>query len=544
MTARQFDARFLERLRDTFATQLPGFLPSQRWFGAKARRIQAVQLADCIPIRMEHGTALIALAAVQYEEGPAETYVLPLLLAPSQSRSEEALRTRVVKVPDPNSTGEIVLTDAFEDSEFLAELLRATQAGVSYLGSQGELQAKPTNALGKILSAAGVLPAGRRSKAEQSNTSVIYGESLILKFFRRLAEGINPDLEIGLFLTEQAHFANVPALAGSLEYHTREGKTSTLGMLQGFVANRGDAWRHTLASLSDFLADADARLRSHGAQSAELSAFRRDGVLPAELAARLNEQADWAGLLGRRTAELHLALASGDAESDFSPEPFTAAFQESLKRSIHDMVVRNFSLLRAKADSIPEAVRAMSAKALELEDDVLLACHAVLEREIHATRTRIHGDYHLGQVLFTGSDFFIIDFEGEPARPLAARRAKRSPLQDVAGMLRSFQYAARSALVVVNGKAGEDENSRAFAEQLATRWQVLASTRFLEEYREAAKGASFLPADAGEFEALLRLHLLEKVVYELGYELNNRPDWLMIPLHGILELARKKEQKP
>lgn len=542
MRSRQFDAGFLERLRDAFATQLPGFLPLQRWFGAKARKIQGAQLADCIAIGLEHGTALIALAAVQYEEGTEERYVLPLLLAPSESRSEEALRTRVIAVPDPDSAGEIVLTDAFEDAAFLEALLRAMQTGASYAGNQGELQGKATSALAKILPAAGAAPTGRRSRAEQSNTSVTYGERLILKFFRRVAEGINPDLEIGVFLTERAHYANVPPLAGSLEYRTREGKTAALGMLQGFVANRGDAWRHALASLSDFLAEAGARLQTNGAPNAEISAFRSGGVLPGELAERLNEQAEWAGLLGRRTAELHLALASDHSESDFAPEAFTAAFQESLKRSIHDMVVQNFGVLRAKIDCIPEAVRGMAASALELEDDVLLASHGVLEREIRATRTRIHGDYHLGQVLFTGSDFFIIDFEGEPARPLAERRAKRSPLQDVAGMLRSFQYAARSALVAAKGNAGEDEGSVDVAEQLARRWQVEASTRFLEGYRGVAKGASFLPTDAREFDGLLRLHLLEKAVYELGYELNNRPDWLTIPLHGMLELIRKREQ--
>lgn len=537
MTARQFDAQFLDRLRDAVATQLPAFLPTQRWFGAKARQIQSVHMADCVPISLPGATALIALATVHYEEGPAETYILPLLLAPAHAQSQKDSRTRVLAVPNPGATEDIILTDAFEDPEFLACLLRSIRGGVSYLGSQGELQAKGTAALEGLLAGSGERLTGRLMKAEQSNTSIVFGEALMLKFFRRLAEGTNPDLEIGLFLTDQAHFANVPPLGGALEYQPREGKSMTVGILQGFVANRGDAWRDTLTTLNHFLGECRERFRKDGPYAAEVRAFRSKGNLPDDLSRLLNEQMESIGLLGRRTAELHLALASGAPGSDFSPEPFTAAFRETLKGSIHDLVVRNFSLLRTKASSLPEATRELAIRALELEDDVLLACHSVLERDIQATRTRIHGDYHLGQVLFTGTDYFIIDFEGEPARPLAERRAKRSPLQDVAGMLRSFHYAARSALVSAKGQAGEAD----LLTELADHWQRMTSRRFLGEYANRAAGASFLPADGREFDDVLRLHLLEKAMYELGYELNNRPDWLVIPLHGIQELAEKKK---
>ena len=540
MTARQFDAQFLDRLRDAVATQLPAFLLTQRWFGAKARQIHSVQLADCIPISLPHATALVALAAVQYAEGPAETYILPLLLAPAHSQSVRSLGTRVLGVPGPGSTEDIILTDAFEDSEFLSCLLTAIRSGVSYLGSLGELQAKPAGALDGLLASSGERLSGRLMKAEQSNTSIVFGEALMLKFFRRLAGGTNPDLEIGLFLTNKAHFANVPPLGGALEYRTREGKGMTVGILQGFVANRGDAWRHTLAALNHFLGECLARFQETGVDGPEGSAFRSKGQLPDDLSRPLSDQLESIALLGRRTAELHLALASGESGSDFCPEPFTAAFRESLKGSIHDLVVHNFGLLRTKVSSLPEATQSVAAEALELEDDLLLACHSVLERDIQATRIRIHGDYHLGQLLFTGTDYFIIDFEGEPARPLAERRAKRSPLQDVAGMLRSFHYAARSAFVSSEEQAGQGDESGVFLERLTDHWQRLASSRFLEEYRNTAQGASFLPTDGHEFENLLRLHLLEKAVYELGYELNNRPDWLVIPLHGILEVAGKK----
>src|SRR5690242_17910690 len=538
MTAMQFDARFLDRLRDAFAAQLPGFLPVQRWFGSKAHRIQGVELADCVPVKLQQATALMAFAAVRYDEIPAETYVLPLLWAPNERRSEGAERARVVTVPDRNSPDEVVLTDACEDAEFLSMMVRAIQGGISYVGSRGELQANATTVLAKLLPGTAEPPAGRRMKGEQSNTSVIFGESVILKLFRRVTEGTNPDLEIGLFLTEKAHFRNVPPLAGALEYPIREGKSMSVGMRQEFVPKRGDAWRHKLASLGHYLSESFSRFRRGGDSENELPAFLAGRSVPADLAEIGHALEELIGLLGRRTAELHIALASGDPESDFSPEPFTAGSRESLKRSIHDLVVQNFGLLRAKAGSFPDDLRELAGKALELEDDVLLACHSALDRGIRATCTRIHGDYHLGQVLFTGDDFFIIDFEGEPARPLAERRAKRSPLQDVAGMLRSLQYAARAALLSRQGPFyGGDRDSQILLERLAGHWQTLASARFLADYRETAKGASFLPADPREFDALLRVHLLEKAVYELGYELNNRPEWLRIPLRGIQELA-------
>ena len=541
MTAMQFDARFLDRLRDAFATQLPGFLPTQRWFGSKAHRIQGVELAECVPIKLTHATALMAFAAVRYDEVPAETYVLPLLWAPSERRSEETGRTRVVAVPDTSSPGEIALTDACDDEEFLSMIVRSIQGRVSYVGSRGELQANATTVLSKLLPATQEPPAGRRMKGEQSNTSVAFGESLILKLFRRVTEGTNPDLEIGLFLTEKAHFRNVPPLAGALEYQSREGKSMTLGVLQGFVPNRGDAWRHTLASLGHYLSESFSWLRQGGGSEEELSAFLAGRSIPVDAAKVLNDLEELIGLLGRRTAELHVALASGDPGSDFSPEPFTPGFRESLERSIHDLVVQNFGLLRGKADSFPDDLRELAGKALDLEDDVLLACQSALDREIRATRTRIHGDYHLGQVLFTGNDFFIIDFEGEPARPLAERKAKRSPLQDVAGMLRSLQYAAFATVLSMQVPSHSERDSQVLLERLANHWQTLASARFLAHYRETAKGASFLPADPQEFDDLLRVHLLEKAAYELGYELNNRPEWLRIPLRGIQELAGGEE---
>jgi maltose alpha-D-glucosyltransferase / alpha-amylase len=541
MTVPQLDTRFLNGLRGAIASQLPDYLRQQRWFGGKARQIHSVQLADCIAMRLSNARALIALARVEYAEGRGETYVVPLLQGRDELSSPADSSRGILRISDPESSSEVVLTDALASQEFLGALLAGIQGNVLSAGERGSLQARHSSALQRLLPGSIGAPAGRVMRTEQSNTSIVYADRLILKFYRRAEEGINPDLEIGHFLTEVAKFPNTPPLGGSLEYRTPNGKGMTLGILQGFVPNQGDAWRCTLDSLGDFLADAAARLPQSAASSgADSSPALTTADLPAELSAKLASKGELCGLLGRRTAELHLALASSSADPAFAPERFTAAFRESLESSLHDLTVRNFDLLRSKCEGLPENLRQSATEMLKLEEDVLLKFHTTLEKEIGGARTRIHGDYHLGQVLYTGSDFVIIDFEGEPARSISERRAKRSPLQDVAGMLRSFHYAAGSASLAAQEKSGHLANLGSAIEKRAGLWQSTVSEQFLEEYQKSAKGASFLPAKREETEALLKLHLLEKAVYELGYELNNRPAWLAIPLRGIQELAGTK----
>ena len=535
-----FDAGFVIRLRDAVAAQLPAFLPEQRWFGAKARKIVSVSLADYIVIPLPQAGSLITLIRVEYTDGSGETYVLPLLKTEQNLASEE-LSPCMLRIPTSNSSSEVLLMDALGDRNFLSAILDSIRGAVSFAGWQGELNARPAARLQEIYTNSAATLRPRQLKAEQSNTSIAYDDRLILKFFRRIEEGVNPDLEISRFLTEVAHFANTPSLCGSLEYRTRDGKNFALGILQEFVPNRGDAWQFTTESLTDLL------VRSVVSVGEDVPSAEKGGsasALVGDAAAReppdqLSKQLDFVDLLGRRTAEFHLALDSSPSDPAFAREPFTSEVREVLESSLHDLAVRNFDLLRKRSEQLPQPLRESAAKVLELEHDVLLAFHAGLENDIRCARTRIHGDYHLGQVLFTGSDFFIIDFEGEPARPVSERRTKRCPLQDVAGMLRSFHYAARSALLSAQEKLGTSISLDAKPRLLAMKWQALATRHFLQSYRKAAAGAPFLPADPNEFDALLRIHLLEKAIYELGYELNNRPDWLAIPLEGIETLLAK-----
>ena len=363
----------------------------------------------------------------------------------------------------------------------------------------------------------------KRLTGEQSNSSIIYGERGILKFFRRVEAGENPDLEIGRFLTERARFPHVPRIAGWIEYQPQHGNTATQAILQEFVPNQGDAWRYAQKILGAFYEQAaDARVPSQ-----ECKEFADEPM------ARLLGDIT---LLGKRTAELHLALASGSDDAAFKPEAFTMEFQGKLERSFAELTSGILRLLRARMADVPGEYRDRAKEIVAREPDILQRFRTALSAPIRAMRLRIHGDYHLGQVLYTGSDFVIIDFEGEPARPLEERRIKQSPLQDVAGMLRSFHYAAFAPLLTPSAGSSLSLIKNAGLSRLAETWSRCAADRFLGQYYETSGAAPYLPAEAGERAGILETYLLAKAIYELGYELNNRPAWIGIPLEGISRL--------
>jgi maltose alpha-D-glucosyltransferase/alpha-amylase len=365
-----------------------------------------------------------------------------------------------------------------------------------------------------------------------------------LKLFRRLETGTNPDLEIGHFLTEATDFAHIPGVAGALEYHpTGAPEAVTLAILQGFVPNQGDAWRYTLESLANYFEQVVSQ-SEEGAQEVTLpqtpllDLAQQD--IPASVPKIVGSYLESAQLLGRRTAELHLALASGSNVPDFAPESFTQLYQHLLHQRMGSLTKHVMQLLRPRLPKLPEAARAEAQQVLEAETTLLKRFQPFVEQNITALRTRIHGDYHLGQVLYTGQDFMIIDFEGEPARTLEERRLKRSPWQDVAGMLRSFHYAAYAALFkrLEDGTVSAEEKTR--LEAWARFWHLWVSVAFLKTYLTVTKGATFRAKSPGEWKTLLDAYLLEKAVYELGYELNNRPDWVQIPLQGILQTLQSE----
>jgi trehalose synthase-fused probable maltokinase len=513
-------------LQTSLATQLPEYLLKQRWFGGKARKIASVDVIDTLPIPVPSGNAFLFIAAVRYADGADEFYAIPL--ARSEGAGAEGL-----KVPGPDG-GSMMLADGLKNSMFLTALAELIEKGTAIAGEKGELRGLQTTAYSTLAPepVAGLAP--KPVGAEQSNTSIIYGNRLILKFFRRMQEGINPDLEIGQFLTEKTSLKSVPPLAGTIEYQARDGKPMAQGMLQKFVPNQGDAWGFTLRSLTNFY-DAVRKTTAAGSAGATgvIASGKQANGVPDFARSSVETYLAAAELLGQRTAEMHLALASDASDPAFAPEPFTMESQQALEQSINGLLVRVFSLLRDKLKFLPIEWRAKAEKLAERESEIAARINTALREPIRAMRTRIHGDYHLGQVLRTENDFVIIDFEGEPARSIEERRVKRSPLQDVAGMLRSFHYAAFAPLLGEDRAHGDDvARMSVFAEG----WNSEVSARYLAKYFATAKGASYLPATQAEIQTVLELHLLEKAIYELGYELNNRPTWVGIPLQGIGKL--------
>jgi maltose alpha-D-glucosyltransferase/alpha-amylase len=401
-----------------------------------------------------------------------------------------------------------LIVDAVEDLRFLEALADAMRRGATIDSEGMRWIFAPLGDIGAQLE--GQRP--RIGSAEQSNTSVIFGDRAILKLFRRLETGENPDVEIGRFLTSKTAFHGSPALLGTIRLESGEG-SSVSGILQTFVAGSRDAWGYTL----------DCARRAFGAPAEQ------------EMAPAF---ADEARALGRITRELHDALASNADDPDFAPQPATdrdvAQWIVAAKRSIDEgLALLEGRLGGAKlGDEATAAARVLIRRRAEfprLVDEI----HMQVRRDAGAL-IRHHGDYHLGQVLRTpDGKFMIIDFEGEPARPLAERRARHCPLRDVAGMLRSFAYAAATAATDPSVKV-----PRGVVEIRAGRWQRDVRKAFMTGYLSGrAAGAQFLPSQRTSISALTTLFEIEKVFYELKYELNNRPDWVWIPLRGIARLT-------
>jgi maltose alpha-D-glucosyltransferase/alpha-amylase len=366
-----------------------------------------------------------------------------------------------------------------------------------------------------------------------------------LKVFRRVEPGPNPDVEIGEYLTEQT-FGRVPSLMGSISYvpgpqgpglPDSPALPSSIAMLQEYVWNQGNAWQVTIEELGRYLERVGAQPLPADARADEANAwaFGRLAEPPGSVIEAISAYLATADILGRRTGELHVALAGNVGNPAFAPQPMT---KEDLKATI-DVMRRHgeehLNLLEAVLPRLDDRVHDAAREALEQRDAILHQFDDLRGLTEPPTRIRCHGDYHLGQVLVTEGDVVIIDFEGEPARPLEQRRAKSSPLRDVAGMLRSFSYAALTAITAATETRPDDAKRLA---PWADLWQTWVSATFLRAYLAATHDAEFLPPP-GDFAVLLRAYMLEKALYELAYELNNRPAWVHIPLTGIAQVCLK-----
>ncbi|HLE81532.1 MAG TPA: putative maltokinase, partial [Dehalococcoidia bacterium] len=530
---------------------LPGYLRTRHWFAGKARTIQAVQVQEAFPIPERSGalSTYLTLLRADYTEGESEVYLLPLAYA-SGEQAERVLREAPqaaiarITMRDQSETG--VLYDGLWEQDFCTGLLEAIARRRRFKGPNGEVQAWPARAFRRLRGNMDDPLEPSLPKAEQSNTSLMYGSQFILKLFRRVQPGTNPDLEVGHFLTEKAGFAHTPPVAGAIEYRSDREQPLTLSILHGYIVNQGDAWEYTLDALTDYFEQVMARPARETAEAAALPSgslvrLAGDGLPP--LAYKIiGAYLQSAELLGRRTAELHLALSSDTEDKDFAPEPFSELYQRSLYQSMYSLTSQTFQLLRRRLDDLAEVEQELARKVLDLQSTLVARFQEIIGRRVTAMRTRCHGDYHLGQVLHTGKDFVIFDFEGDPERPLSERRLKRSPLRDVAGMLCSFHYAAYAALFQQETSGVIHAEDMVTLEPWIRFWKQWVCAAFLKSYRETAAGASFLPQEPEDFQLLLNSYLLEKTVADLGRELSSRPSWVSVPLRGILQLLEDAPQ--
>jgi maltose alpha-D-glucosyltransferase/alpha-amylase len=543
-------------------------LPKRRWFRAKARTVRATRLRDVIPVPIDvparEAVALLALTEVHYDEGEAETYAVPLVAAAPERAArvlgsgDRSIVGRLrLRDRDPGSAaGDLdvearrdqpwILYDGLADAAFGSAVFDLLARRRQWPGRRGRLVG---SAVAAVRQQSGGDRSVRLAGVEQTNTSVIFDERWILKLYRGLAPGPNPDVEVTRHLTENVGFEHAPAYAGAVEYRADGDETWSLALLQEFVPHQADGWRYTLDTLSRFY----ERMLAAGTPSAgdeqiappsfsELRLLATD--LPPQVQERIGLYLQAATLLGQRTAEMHAALASSD-DPAFAPEPVTQLAQRSLYQSSRNTARRALDLLRQRLDELPQPARADAAAILDREVELMARLRRTVESRLGGRRIRVHGDFHLGQVLWTGRDFVLIDFEGEPARSPSERRLKWSPLRDVAGMLRSFDYAAATALLELRerGVVATESGSLARYAPWARAWRAWVGSRFLRSYLETVQAAApgLLPEEPAALDVVLDTSLLEKALYEIGYELNNRPAWTGVPLRGVLDLL---DQQP
>ncbi|MTB50218.1 putative maltokinase [Lewinella sp. W8] len=478
---------------------LPKFLTTQRWFTSKGKSIAACSLDHFFAITSRTG---ILLVSVKFTDGSLERYQMPMAWIKDGGAVEDYLASHPKLVVTELAAGGI-LADAVPLPEFRKGIFDSIRQNIR---REDGFNCEAGRALEEAsVSSESIVPA-----IDTSNTAIIYGDQFFFKLFRKLDPGLNPDLELVRFLSEHGGFDNCPPYGGSVGVgDMADEHYLNLGMLSGKVDNLGDAW--------EFFQGLTARY------------YASDGPVDAETLQR-------AALLGTRTAEMHLALNRGaTAGALLTPTAMTREYRREICAAAAKILSRQMKELSGKLADLAPAQRELASRVVALEDQLQERLNRLQDAEVNCDLIRIHGDYHLGQVLVTEDDFYIIDFEGEPLLSIPERRRRRPALKDVAGMLRSFHYAAQGQLLL-NPDRYDAARRAALADRAAT-WNDRVSEAYLTAYYERCGDAAFLPAADGDRQLLLDLFTLEKAVYEVAYELNSRPDWLAIPLGGVLEVA-------
>ncbi|MFW5994508.1 MAG: maltose alpha-D-glucosyltransferase [Spirochaetia bacterium] len=527
--------RLGERTRTVLAEQtLPVWLQSCRWFRSKSRKLRRAQIVDAEAV----GNSWLVLLQIEYADHDTELYQVPLLILTGEEAEALAGKVPASVITQATVSGEQgILFDGVFDDDFRAQLLDIILRKRRLRGSAGTLSGitdtrsrRPDQAEQEGSKVLGV---------EQSNTSFLYEGGHFLKLYRKLENGPNPDVELIRALSSTSAGPVVPTYRGHLTYrgHNIE---SAAGLLVDHIPNEGDAWHFTQGAVGRYYEQALGERHDPGKLAPppgndplELNSTALDDTFVGMVDSFFLEMIR---VLGRRTGELHLALANETQGSAFAPEAFSLHYQRGVYQSARSLLKRGMQQARKAARKNDQENAAGLLEVIELESAIVETLAKVREHKIEAKKIRIHGDYHLGQVLYTGRDFVIIDMEGEPARPLGERRLKFSPFRDVAGMIRSFHYAAWAGVYSMTGLS---ENDRELLEHWIDPWYRAVSGVFLESYLHTVEESGLIPTQKSDQQRLLNLFLLEKAVYELGYELDNRPDWIDIPIAGISYIVNK-----
>jgi maltose alpha-D-glucosyltransferase / alpha-amylase len=506
---------------------LPEYLSSRSWFAGQQRTMQRVSIQNSLQATPARDGMCVLLVRVEYTEGESETYVIPLAFVPDGG--EHRIRNPFsVLAALKTQQGDGKLVDAIEEYEMSRPLLQVVIDNARFGSSSNELMGSST------LEPSEREPLGEPRAVEgmRSNAALQFGDRFMLKVFRRMEEGVSPDLELGRFLATRAP-GLTPRVIGALEYRSSRFDASTLAILQSYVPNEGTAWSHARRELGRFFER--VLTRHHDERPPELPATSivvlSDIEPPPIVRDDIGFYQQYAALLGKRTAEMHLALASSE-DPAFAPEAYSSFDRRSAYQSRRNLVGRVLRTMRAKQHALPPGALELARVVLAAERAILACFEPLLHQGVDALRIRVHGDFHLDQALWTGKDFVLIDFDGGHDTALSERRRKRSALRDVAGMIRSFHYAAYTGLY----EGIVRDSDRARAQPWADAWHAWISATFMHSYRETAGAAVFLPRQREDLAKLLDMSILSKAFVELGHELVKPGAHVMIPLIGIAQI--------
>ncbi len=493
---------------------LPQYLPKRRWFAGKDTAIDQVRIA--YGVRFGTPTSPVLLSEIEVRSGgQVSRYQFPFgLLGEDQPSSALPHQLALSRVRRNRQVG--LITDAFVLESFIRAVVQGLKNATVLTCDEGQIQFVATPELARLNLAAE--PEIRYLSAEQSNSSVVVGGSMVLKMIRKVSGGVHPELEMGAYLTA-AGFANISPLLGSVSRVDAQGTPHLLMIAQGYLNNQGDAWAWTQNNLERAIRDEMTWGRSD--QEHRYNA--------------LGELADFAGLLGQRLGEMHQVLAAPTDNPDFNASPSGKKDGQAWSKSVSAQLERALTLLEQHYQELVPEDRDLVDDLLQQRTSLLAHIDSLSKQAVGGLIMRVHGDLHLGQVLVVQGDAYIIDFEGEPARPLDERRGKYSPYKDVSGVLRSFDYAAAMAMRNAQGVDDSPEADQA-RQRVAKRYLHEARHAFIEAYGLATASLAHAWQDADGERAALELFSLEKACYEIAYEAENRPNWLAVPLHGLFGL--------